>query len=239
MLCTDLLVASKGSAAGRTHRTHLGAYFVARMLLDTFSLRNVYLALLNLEGHLRRGGYCSIAADTTKAYAAFSSQVLLPGSTIIQTSGSPFPSGVQTNGYPDVTLANGDEVVLQSVWPDSTYEYATVSSHVGDRITLTAGTIFAHRPPVMVRHIHMFPAMVLAQDAPPSVVTATHGLWYTLDLPLEEDPAAWVAAAGLGGAPLAQPSSSVGPRFDDWVKDQAQNNAAAGGGSTRSPRTGR
>lgn len=217
------------TGGGRQIRVHLGRYDRVTCTVVVHTNRALYRALWGLEDHIRRGGLCAVAGNTVKAYASYVSTPLRPGDTVLRTQGSPFPSGVQTDGYPAVTLANGDEIVVQSAWPDSRCEIATVTSHSGDRI-VCSGLTLDHTPPVLVRHFYFYPTMRLDPDAfeRPALPVA-HGYVHSVELALAEDAGAWKAAAGLGGAPLRQEGSKQGPTLDTYIDQTLQ--AATGSAS--------
>lgn len=222
--------ASGRSAGGSYSTITLGAYFKGRLISENFRDHTLKRDLLSFEVHAKRGGAFQLSSNTVKAWAGFGSKPLGPGDTIIQTQGSSFPSGVQTDGLPDVELVAGDEVVIQSAWPESTIEFATISAHDGKKVTLAEGLRYYHQPPVLVRHIEFHPVVNLAPEARSRpIVTSDHGWGYTLDLAWEENSQGWASVAGLGGAPLNQPDGNGGGRIDlDTLLNR--NNLGAGTG---------
>lgn len=115
---------------------------------------DVAAQLYALQDHLNCGGWCSLAADRNKAWAAYGNASMLTGHTSIKTRGNPFwvASGV---------VGSSDHVVLQTVGGPGRREKHSVSALNGTTLTLGEGLWGEIPGRVLVRHDRFYPLLRL------------------------------------------------------------------------------
>jgi hypothetical protein len=156
--------------------------------------KSLHRALVPVIQHLRNGGVIGLTLDNTKAYAGYIAGSISQGASNYNFGGNAF------SVWPSATCApaSGDEVVIStpplygkherrlvgSVTP-STYGFYYVGFN-GETLA------YNYESPSMLRWHGFWPALKLPQDAinsPP--ITNEHGISWSLDLTLEEDPAVY------------------------------------------------
>jgi len=148
-----------GSATSLTHRfdSPLGS-FLRVHIRHVFgsSGHSLYRELRSLENHLNRGGYCGIATNSTKAWAAFTIATCRRDQTTIKCKAPQFYN------LTSAALASGDEVMIESSVPESHRETQTASSLTSNLLTLSAGLTFDYQEtPILCRYDGFYPLLVL------------------------------------------------------------------------------
>lgn len=161
--------------------------------------------LMTLQNHLDRGGVCYVANVSTKAWAGYSSSGFTRGTTSISHN------GLAWGLYTSATLANGDEVVIQSFAPDCKREYGTVSALGSRTLTLSSGLVFSYSDAFFIRHRDFYVAMRFPTGQRQNILTHDYRRLYTLDMTLEEDlPTIEAGTVLSGGGALATTTISSG-----------------------------
>jgi len=128
-------VAMGGYATSLTHRfdAPMGS-FLRVSLRHTFGSagHSLYRSLMALQNHLNRGGYCGIATNTTKAWAAFATARVFRDQAVIQCRAPQFYN------LTSPTIASGDEIVIESAVPESRREWQTATSLSANRLSRPA-----------------------------------------------------------------------------------------------------
>lgn len=181
------VVADAGNAYGQMYRVHQGSTLRVRIVCERFGpvgASATERALVSLQAHLMRGGLVGFATDHDKAWAGCASTAARGASTV-HSDGSGF-AGWEA----DATLEVGDEVVIESAWPEAQREVATVGLVVADPpvsvLVASPGLVYGYDGAVIVRHRDFYPALRLPQDqVGRRIVTHDHRLNFTLDVTLE------------------------------------------------------
>jgi hypothetical protein len=231
-------------------RNFIASCYRVRLVLERFGApgtSSVERALRTLESHLHRGGSVGFTRDQSKAWAGSvgTGRYALRGSTLLYTSGSLF-----TAWSPSGTLANGDEVVVESANPIANREFKTASSITAGQLTLAAGLTYDHTTQTFARWRDFYPTLKLPKDQlGRPIVTHDHRITFTFDATFEYDfsaLASYLESAGSNSAlPLASGADKAGGSVlgnggsssSRWTLDGllAQNSTA---GTPRSGRIG-
>jgi len=174
---------------GAVVTTHFGGRIQVRYrfewdLRSGYELRRDVFALLN---HLQRGGFCLVAEEPTKAWAAFVGKLPEPGDERLFVGGG----SVFETLAPSISLT-AREVMVQSDCDTAIYEMALVSAHTAGApfIDLDPGVLCDYQDAAwaLIREVGSYPAMRLpVAERNGDYLTQAGAVW-TLDLPLEEDP---------------------------------------------------
>jgi len=149
----------------------------------------VIQALRSLTTHLQQGHPVSICLDSDKTWGTWarSGAMVEAGDSSILTYGNQFTVLDGT-----ATVANGDEVSIESPNPELTREYRTVSSLSGARLSLGGNVYNTYDlEPVFVRYADFFPVLYLGEDqVDQSHLSQDRRLTWTWDVTLTEYPGA-------------------------------------------------
>ena len=163
-----------------------GGYRV-RIVRERALSASVVRGLESLQSHLYRGGRVGFARNQDKAWAGYYTTFHMNrGASTVYTAGHAFASWIAAP-----TLANGDEVVIESANPEYISEMRTITSiSAGGDITLAENMDFTRQNIGMVRWRDFFPCLFLPDEGiGKPIYTHEHGLAYTLDVDLQLDPA--------------------------------------------------
>lgn len=177
-----------------------GRLITLRGRYNTANHANAIRALQSLDSYLRYGGRIAYAHDSDKAYMAATVRTARSGGSQLFTDSNVLP---YVGG--GVTLANGDEIEIQTTNP-LRYERAVVTGAVaygsGYSLTLSRG-LYAYQPQgAIVRTQFTFPTLYMDATTATSssrwLDDSRHpGLIFDMDLTLVELP--WEVSAMLGG----------------------------------------
>jgi hypothetical protein len=188
--------------------------------------------LENLINHLKRRGTCFLAEDADLAIAGYLEGVPYRNQTNIKMVEQPWRDACGVTG----TLASGDEVVIQTASNPFKREVTTVSTNVGNKITLSKALLIDYQGDnsvhwVMVRHHGFYPALRLPMDAINSTpLRHDHRISFTLDIVLEEAIDVLDAMSGHADVDLAGSNDSdYRPSMDDLVNRAQKDNAGPQG----------
>jgi hypothetical protein len=180
--------------------------FVARFYgLDSTGLA-LAQKLHTLQNHLDRGGMIFCSNVTTKAWAGYSTSGYPRGATSIAHS------GLAWGLFTSATLAQGDELVIQSFAPACKREYANVSALGSSTLTLSSpGLTFGYADSFFVRHRDFYVGMRFPTGERREILSHDRRNVYTLDMTLEEDlPSIEAGTVLSGGGALATSTVSAG-----------------------------
>lgn len=172
--------------AGRLVRVHHQDILRVRLVLERFGdpgEDSRERELQAIHSHLLRGNAIALSRDSAKTWAAMTSSTPSEGDGIIYTPGNGF--SVWTLGT--ASLAAGDEVVIESEWPDSRREIAVVSSLAGGvQVVLEDGCIYEYSDAALIRWRDFYPVLRLPRDQiGRAIVPHDHRINWTLDVELE------------------------------------------------------
>ena len=141
-----------------------------------------------VENHLLRGGTIGVAADRSKAFAAYVTTGLYAGGTTIEGNGNTYADLLSES----LTLAAGDAICLESGNPNYRREDLVISSvtvgPASHSITTTTPIRFDRDAGagVMVRHRDFYPALYLPDDqVNKPILTSEHGALWSFEAELE------------------------------------------------------
>lgn len=184
-------------------------------LREGYSLRRDVFALLN---HLQRGGYCLVAEEPTKAWAAFVGRLPEPGDERVFVGGG----SVFETLAPSVSLTDR-EVMVQSDCDAAVYEMALVSAHTAGAPFIDLSAVlcdYSDAAWALVREVGCYPAMRLpVAERNGDYLTQAGAVW-TLDLPLEEAPEVLQVLADVDVPPGPDTDVVIGgldPSLEDLV----------------------
>lgn len=200
---------------GSLQRQVLATGLVVRIVLERFgnpSNAAVERAVRSMEAHLAGGGAVAFARDAAKSYATSRSGTIPTGST--EYVGD---AGNSWDVFASGALADGDEVVIESMPPAVEREYTTASgATAGDdnTVSITNGTRYDYIGPSICRYRWFYPLLVLPEDQlGKTIVTHDHRRVFTLDATFLYLPVAAYAAmnpAGLINLDNKQPAVPLG-----------------------------
>jgi hypothetical protein len=177
-------------------RVDFGGRASVLVTLQAFDDHELAAKLASLESHLKAGLPVSVAADSTKAYAGFTSSFTLEaGKSKLKLGGNVFfiCAGIAT---PPVSAA-ADHYVIRSQNPGGRVERipGTAWSSSTHKMTLGRSTWYDHaKGPVFVRHSQFLPIAYLAPEGfDTTLLTTDRGVTYTMSIPLVEAPGDYAA----------------------------------------------
>lgn len=187
--------------------------------LSNFTSAALARQLHTLSPFLLAGGRVGIAEDAAKAWAGYvTTDRLRRGATTISTWGNPFYNQA-------ASLAAGDEIVIQSCGPGSTFELTTVSTFTGGRnLTIADALRYDYSgAPILIRHRGFWPILRVPVDARNQVpVTDNYRITHTWQVTLEEDLStsarmAFLRSTPLRGTTYSQGKLSIGNLVDKFA----------------------
>lgn len=152
----------------------------------------LYRTLVPVVEHLRAGRAIGFTLDNTKAYAGYGAGSVSQGASNYNFGGNAF------SVWPSATCApaSGDEVVLSAPPVYGKLERrlvgsVTPSSYGFYYVGFNSETlVYSYDPLSMLRWHGFWPALKLPEDQKSSpIFTNEHGVTWSIDLTLEEDPA--------------------------------------------------
>ena len=180
------VIDSFGIHGGRS-RELLRPWVDIRIVLDRFNDRALFRKLTAMINHLERGGVITFCNDSDKAFAARTRAAEAQDSSIMDLT----PQDTDLYTTHPATLANGDEVVIESGPPAGKREYHTIASHTtdgtgGTRLVIGADglDLFDDYPAgSVVRFSDLYPTLILGPgQVGGALLTHDHRITYTLDL---------------------------------------------------------
>jgi hypothetical protein len=180
---------SFGIHGGRS-RELLRPWVDVRIVLDRFNDRKLFRQFSAMINHLERGGSVAFCNDSDKVFLA-RTLVEYPQHTTSIELGPKDASAYTT--VPN-TLANGDEIVIESGPPAGKREYHVVNAHTESvsgsltaptTITLGESRSFRDDYPAgsVVRYSDFYPALILGPgQTGGSILTHDHRITYTFDI---------------------------------------------------------
>lgn len=186
----DVDDAYSGDGAG--YRSHHATTLRFRLILErfgTYGTSSLERKFVSLQAHLFKGGFVGFSRDHAKTWAAKASSYPSRGLSILYCgSGNGFSAW---NSSAD--LAVGDEVVVESVHPDSLREVVVAASGGGtprSQVQLDAPVVYTYAATTIVRWRDFYPVCWLPSDqVGRPIVTSDHRRNWTLDVTLEYLPA--------------------------------------------------
>lgn len=198
--------------SGRAIRTVLGGRRRVRVIVENFTSQLVERGLTNMQAHLERGGFVGFSRDHAKTWGAFATTAPAMGDTVIRHNGNAWSTWSAA-----AALAQNDEVLIQSPNPEYAWEIqALLSAPTTTRLVTSGAVRYDYgQEPVLLRWRDFYPMLRLPEDGlGKPLVVHSHRVTYTLDVELEEDPAALHAmgatsAAALSGATKTDRGTSI------------------------------
>ena len=172
------------SVSGAVYTNQTSARSMVRVINERFTSYALARQLETLENHLRRGGVIAVAEESSKAFAGYLNFPLpSSGATSFSLQGTPWPfAGV-------ITLAGGNEFVLQSPSPKYLRELGLLTSHgAGNTMTVPATVYdYSAEPWVLFRTRGFWPLLRLpVGQRNQKMLTHDHRISWTFDVQLEE-----------------------------------------------------
>jgi hypothetical protein len=227
---TDLQVTPKRdvidtySIAGGRSRELLRAWLEVRIVLERFTDRALFRQFSAMINHLERGGHIQFSVDHQKVFNAHMTARHLQRETKL-THTSNLSESVST--VVCSTLADGDEIVIESGPPKAGREYHTATDHnyVGDtgigRVTLgdSLHLLDSYAEGSHLRYSDYYPNLFLPSSGTGSaLLTHDHRISYTLDLTLTyRIPDLNVASPAQPIEPISDGNDDAGDK-PDWGK---------------------
>lgn len=177
------------SIHGGRSRELLRAWLDVRILLDRFNDRALFRKFSAMINHLERGGHIAFSVDSDKLWNAYTNQPILQSSTKIRHGSNQATEW----GSTVTTLANGDEIVIESAPPKSGREYQASGGHSYDAASAEGVLTLAdslnafdtYATGSHVRYSDYYPNLCLDQsNVGGALLTHDHRITSTLDLPL-------------------------------------------------------
>lgn len=181
---------------GHVWPTPLGHYEVIEAILSGLVTAATWRVLRRLERVMDRGGLLGLSADHGKAFAGAISGPVNRGATSLAVGPNVF-SGWSASA----ALASGDQVVIESAWPECGWHLTTLSGSLaatGGTASLTdALPATLTQGPFTLRYADFYPLLSRRGDAP--LVTHLPGrLVYNLRFSARTANRAYYAAMGRG-----------------------------------------
>lgn len=201
------------SLAGATYTHTRARLYRVRFELERFTSWPLWAKLRNLEDHLNRGGWCGVAIDADKAWAAFLSGALYPGRLSLPHGGNNW--GHNTSG----TVADGDYVAIDTFGPAGKSEIVTVASVSTLRLVVDSPGLLMpfSEDVVLARHEGYYPYMCApAGSGAVSILSDNHRQTFSLSMELVEDLRMLAGAhTTRGGQPNVEPTGNTSPFGED------------------------
>lgn len=158
-----------------------------------------------VANHLNRGGYVGFTADTGKTWGSILPMAPRVGDTEFTVAGNGFSSW-SSNGV----VAAGDEIVLETVFPESRRDIVTVTSLTGTALVTAEALRLTMLYQPVIRYRRLWPVLYMdpndGEDAVDPVRTI--GIAYDLTIRLRYSPSLAYQVAN-GGVPSSMGTSSV------------------------------
>ena len=198
---------------GHIWPTPLGHYEVIEAILPGIVTAATWRVLRRLERVMDRGGLVGISADHGKSFAA----KITGGSTSRGATSLTVGPNIFSGWSASAALASGDQVVIESAWPECQWHLTTLSGSLaatGGTASLTdALPADMRQGPYTLRFADFYPLVSKRGDAP--LVTHLPGrLVYTLRLTARTANKAYFAALGRG-IPLRGSTANDG-KINTW-----------------------